>query len=313
MNNFRGFYRRKSYFEGWYLKHQGEDISIAFIPAFHIDENGKRTASIQVVTDKDTYYFPFMIKNFSKGISREFQVSKNHFYVKIGNNLFSDRGISVGLKNDKTEIAGTLRYSEFNPLRSDIMGPFRFFPFMQCSHGVLSMIHGLSGKLTINGREYDFGHGIGYAEKDYGSSFPRFYTWTQCGRRRGREGGSLMASAAHIPFGPFTFTGCICAVWYQGKEYRLATYLGARIERHTGNTLIVKQRKYKLEVYKIGTQEKQAKDKPEDYFLLYAPENGSMCRQIKENIACTVRYRFSVSGRVIFDFTDHKASFESVW
>lgn len=307
MNNFRGGHRKKAYFEGWYLKHQKDNISIAFIPAFHVNEKGERTASVQVVTAEGTYCFSFEEK--------EFYASKKLFYVKINNNVFSEGGISVNLKNENVTITGILYYSPFTELLSDIMGPFRFIPFMQCRHGILSMLHSINGRLAINGREYDFSNGTGYVEKDSGSSFPRFYTWTQCVGWIGKRDCSMMASAAHIPLGCFTFTGCICAILYQGREYRLATYMGARIMKNTHNILIIKQGKYKLEIYKAKEEAKEngkRAGEKEDKLLLYAPQKGSMHRKIEENIACTVRCRFTVSGKPIFDFTDHRASFEYV-
>ena len=51
MRNFHGEHKKKSYFEGWYFKHQGSGRTVAFIPAFHIDEKGERSASLQVITD----------------------------------------------------------------------------------------------------------------------------------------------------------------------------------------------------------------------------------------------------------------------
>lgn len=293
MSNFHGGRKSKSYFEGWYLKHQKDNFSIAFIPAFHIDETGRRSASIQVITDGGSYHFPFM--------EEEFSVSQKHFCVRIGKNLFSGKGISVDLKNDDFAIAGTVHYSSFAALRSDIMGPFHFIPFMQCNHGVLSMIHNLKGSLKINGKDYELTDGAGYVEKDFGHSFPRFYTWTQCSDWTGKRDCSLMASAAHIPFGMLTFTGCICAVWYHGKEYRFATYLGAKIVKNTEDELLIKQGRYRLYINRLADYN----NKP-----LYAPQCGSMNRIIKENIACKVRYRLMVSKKVIFDFTNDRASYE---
>lgn len=295
MHKFHGFHKRKAYFEGWYLKHQKGDCSIAFIPAYHIDKEGNRTASIQVITNKGSYHFPFMEKDFS--------VSRRHFCVKIGNNLFSENGISVDLENQEIKIAGTIHYSSFTMLRSDIMGPFCFVPFMQCNHGVLSMLHSLKGSLNINGQDYDLRDGVGYVEKDFGSSFPGFYTWTQCSDWTGKQDCSLMVSAADIPFGPFTFTGCICAVWYHGKEYRFATYLGARVVRNTEKELWIRQGRYRLYIRRLS----DSGHKP-----LYAPDSGSMNRIIKENIACRVHYRLTAGKKVIFDFTSHRASYEYV-
>lgn len=301
MGSFRGFRKKNSYFEGWYLKHQSKDHAIAFIPAFHIDESGKKTASIQVITREGSYHFPFE--------ENHFFASSKRFYVKIGHNVFSDEGISVELKNEEIEITGTIRYSSFIKLHSDIMGPFHYIPFMQCSHGILSMNHGLSGRILIDGIEYDFSKGIGYIEKDYGTSFPKYYTWSQCSDWTRKQDCSLTAAAAHIPFGIVTFTGCICAVWYHGKEYRIATYLGAHIVEHTKNKLIIKQNKYELQIIRLDTEKENKKTDRN----LYAPQRGSMHRIIKENIACRVRYRFIKSKKLIFDFISDKASFENVF
>ncbi len=300
MNNFSGYHKANSYFEGWYLKHQSNDVSIALIPAFHIDGNGEKNASIQVITNSGSYLFPFS-KN-------HFFASKNRFYVKIDNNVFSDKGISIHLKNEKIEISGTIRYFPFTRLQSDIMGPFRYIPFMQCNHGILSMLHGLSGSIIINGVAYDFSEGIGYIEKDFGSSFPKYYTWTHCGDWTGKQDCSLTVAAAHIPFGLLTFTGCIGAIWHHGREYRLATYLGARIVKSSPYELIIKQGRYKLQIMRLDTKKINNNDRS-----LYAPERGSMNRIIKENIACTVHYCFTKSQKVIFDFISSQASFESVY
>jgi len=40
MNNFHGETKRRSYFEGWYLKHQNAERTVAVIPAFHLDKKG---------------------------------------------------------------------------------------------------------------------------------------------------------------------------------------------------------------------------------------------------------------------------------
>lgn len=318
MNRKRRFGRRRSYFEGWYLKHQTKGCSIAFIPAFHTDRKGKRTASVQVITENGAWNFPFDEK--------ECQVAKKGFCVKMGKNLFSEKGISVCLCNENISITGTLHYSPFTKLETDMMGSFRFVPFMQCRHGVLSMSHQIKGNLVINEKSCDFAGGTGYVEMDSGSSFPDSYTWTQCSDWSGKQDCSLMASAASIPFGLFQFKGCICAIWYHGKEYRLATYRGARVTKDTETELIIRQGRYRLSVRRLWEEENRSRkddSRQEDCHgqkteaqmtgdqQLRAPVQGSMSRMIKENISCTVHYCFMSGRRVIFDFTAEKASFES--
>ena len=48
------FFRRtdRPYFEGWYFKHQTQQGQTpALIPAFHIDSEGCRSASLQVISN----------------------------------------------------------------------------------------------------------------------------------------------------------------------------------------------------------------------------------------------------------------------
>ena len=79
------------------------------------------------------------------------------------------------------------------------MGPFAYFPFMECFHGVLSMKHRVSGSIVVNSKELIFNNGIGYIEKDWGRSFPKRYLWLQCNDFSTEET-SIMVSIADIPF-----------------------------------------------------------------------------------------------------------------
>ena len=45
------------------------------------------------------------------------------------------------------------------------MGPFSIFPFMECNHGIISLHHKVSGRLSINYKELIIKDGIGYIEK----------------------------------------------------------------------------------------------------------------------------------------------------
>jgi hypothetical protein len=72
----------------------------------------------------------------------------------------------------KVDFTGLTRLpvSLFTP---GIMGWYRFIPFMQCYHGLISMNHSLEGEITDGAERIVLSGGKGYIEKDWGSSFPR--------------------------------------------------------------------------------------------------------------------------------------------
>ena len=178
----------KDLFEGVYLKHQKNGESICFIAG-----RAGETRFVQVITN---------------GTVRQYDGAQGF--------CFGEEGVAAELPG----VQGAVRYGPLSPLRTDIMGPFRFLP-MQCSHSVYSMAHTLAGGFTVDGRFIDLTDGTGYIEGDRGSAFPRDYLWVQCNDFA--QPCSVMASVAHIPFCGRSFTGCICAVVYRGREYRPPT------------------------------------------------------------------------------------------
>ena len=292
MGFFRGTNRIGPYFEGWYFKHQNpQGQTLALIPAFHIDRDGHRTASLQVISKDQAWWLEYP--------EAQLKVSRQPFQVQIGQSSFGSQGIGLHIRQDNFSLCGSLHYDPFTALRSDIMGPFRFFAGMQCTHGVISMGHSLSGTLELNGERLNFSDGIGYIETDRGRSFPSRYLWTQCVWGE-PESGSLMLAIATIPLPVGGFTGCICSVLYRGREYRLATYRGAKIEKWSPSGAVIRQGKYRLEV-ELLNERRQA---------LRAPVEGHMERTIHESLCAEVRYRFWHGDHLLFQHTDSNASFE---
>ena len=85
-----------------------------------------------------------------------------------------------------------------------------------------------------------------------------------------------------------------------GKEYRLATYLGATAVRTDFPTVMVRQGGYRLCATLL---EERAQP-------LLAPVNGRMNRTICESAACRAHYVFSRGGKVLWEETSDRASFE---
>ena len=274
------------YFCGWYFRCQSESQTIALIPAVHIAD-GKRSGSIQIISDSGCW----------NAALPDGSVSAKAPRAVLGESRFREDGLRLSLRDGGVDTEGELRFDSFASLRYDIMGPFRYVPFLECRHSVFSMRHRVSGHLRVNGSDYRFENDNGYIEGDRGSSFPRQYAWTQCFLE---DRGSLMLSAAEIPLGCVRFTGIIAAVCLGGREYRLATYLGARVMRCAGGELVIRQGDMTLTAALL---DKNARE-------LRAPENGAMTRLIRENAACRACYELVKGSQKLLSTELDNAAFE---
>lgn len=272
-------------FYGWYLKCQSDTQTLAVIPAVHSAGN-KRTCSIQVITDHDAWTVPFAADSYRR--TRE--------NIFIGKNRFGKKGIYLAIHTQQLTVRGRLDFGPLLPLKYDIMGPFALVPFMECRHSVRSMRHPVKGNVCINGQKYSFQNAWGYWEGDRGRSFPKAYLWTQCCFPEG----ALMLSVADIPMAGIHFTGIIGAVLWWGKEYRIATYLGAGIAGIRNGTVRVIQGNLELDARLLEASERPLK----------APVRGNMVRTIHESASCRASYRFCKEGRPLFAFETDRASFE---
>lgn len=282
---------RRHYFEGWYFKQQNDRETVALIPAFHVDESGEASASLQVITDTQAYHIPFH--------AQALRVDRQPLCVRLGNSLFSENGCKLDVKSESCDISGTLRFGSPKPLFYDIMGPFSVVPFMECRHSVWSMFHQVNGTLTINGREFLFENSGGYLEGDRGRSFPSRYVWTQCSW----GSNSIMLSVADIPIGALRFTGCIGFILLNGKEYRIATYCGVKLITISDDAVLLRQGKLTLKIELLASNSQ----------LLRAPQKGNMSRFIHESASCRVRYSCTLGGKTLFDVISEQASFENNW
>ena len=282
---------RGAYFEGWYFKHQGAEGGLALIPAVHRERKGGWRASLQVITPGESWMIPYPIESFSRwGEGAE---------LRLGESWFSKDGVYLAVEEQELSLKGELHYGPLTVPGEDIMGPFRHVPHMQCVHGILSMAHAVNGVVDLNGRTIWFDKGLGYWETDRGRSFPKRYLWTQCAWQE-RQQVSLMLAIAHIPSGIGSFTGVISEIRLAGRHYRLATYRGAKTVRWGESGAEVCQGRLCLALEVL-----------EHYPLpLRAPAGGNMSRTIHESLFATVRYRLWEGETLLFDHTDHQASFE---
>ena len=109
-----------------------------------------------------------------------------------------------------------------------------------------------------------------------------------------------MLSVADIPMAGIHFTGVIGVILWKGKEYRLATYLGAKVVQIQNGKIRIMQGDMELEVCLMEGVKCPLK----------APVVGNMKRTIQEGAACRAWYRFCKNGSPVFQFETDKASFE---
>lgn len=297
---FQGNRKKKNYFEGWYYKlvNQYEDYTIAFIPGISLNQKDPH-AFIQVFISHleegdiklKSYYFRYLMSDFEYGYDT--------FFVRIGKNYFSKERIDISLKNEHLDLFGMIKITEITPIKKsvfspNIMGIFGYLNFMECYHGVISMTHHLSGKLRLNHQIVSFENSKGYIEKDWGKSFPSQYVWLQSNHFK-KIDTSFMFSYATIPFLGFSFKGLIVNLRFDQKEYRFATYNGAKVKYQDikqGYVFYkVKKGKYQLEIVAVSKTE----------ISLAAPFNGEMIDQIKEGLSGNIRIRLYKRNQLIYE------------
>lgn len=291
----------KCYFEGWYFKNTGKDISISFIPGIHI-ENGKKSAFIQIITNTSSYYISYPFS--------EFKFSYEPFSVTIGNNLFSLNKVKIDIQHKDISINGEVCYHNHIKIKKNffspnIMGPFSFVSFMECNHAILSMKHEIRGFITINNNNYNFNNGIGYIEKDWGSSFPTSYIWAQANNFQNKDA-SFFLSIATIPLSYLAFRGFICSFILDSKEYRFATYNGSKIIKcnisNNNFNIKLKNKDYTLHIYSNNRNS----------FSLKAPRCGAMQKEIFESIDSTIYVCLYQKGNILFEEESKNAGLEIV-
>lgn len=298
MKYFHGKNKVTSFYEGWYFKHQEGDEAISFIPGMQVDENSCAKAFIQVITKDESHYFAFPIS--------KFYADQEVLFIRIGNNVFTKQGIFIDInqensKREKVRIKGFFHFEGIWKVKYPVMGPLQYLP-LPCKHGVISMRHGVRGNIQINEKSIVMFQGVGYIETDYGTSFPRNYFWTQANAIR-IQGPQLFTSIATLPFCHKEIVGCIAIIAYQGREYRLATYLGAKVRIIKETLAIIQQGRWTLCIHMNKGHRPQE---------LIAPCKGSMNRKIQEDVKCVARYTFYQGRKKVFDWTTRNASVEFV-
>lgn len=310
-DRFQGNRKQHNYFEGWYFKNvsaTGEN-TISFIPGISLTD-GDHHAFVQVINGKtgQTWYFRFPAEAFT--------FSKDSFIIKIENNHFSTNRLNVDLQSGKDHIKGQLSFARHTSYpvtlrRPGIMGWYRYVPFMECYHGVVSLNHDIQGALSFNKQQIAFNKGKGYIEKDWGSSMPESWIWMQSNHFQ-EENTSFMLSVARIPWIGKTFTGFLGFFLHRGKQYHFATYTGATIT-HLNRQNDTVGLEIKARDFFLAISGKQKKRSDMQAGALKAPVKGQMDRVIHECVDSAINIKLTNHrNEVIFEGKGRNAGLEMI-
>lgn len=304
---FQGAGKTKYYFEGWYFKHvdkNGKDV-LAVIPGISYEDSREKAHAFVQIIDGGTYK-----TNYIRYGMDQFWYAKDSFEIRIGENVFSDKRMELHIEESNICLHGSIEYRNHVAWPSSLkapssMGWYAYIPVMECYHGVLSLHHDIAGSLMMNEEKRCFDNGVGYMEKDWGTSFPSSWIWLQSNHFQTPKT-SLMLSIAKIPWHGRSFTGFISGLWHEGKIYRFATYTGARIKHlQQGDTEIqvsMDDKKYELIIKaKLGKTGK-----------LQSPVKGAMTGSVQESVDgwASVQLHDKKSRRLLLETQAHCCGME---
>lgn len=303
---FQGARRKRRYFEGWYFKQVSADGKAwSFIPGVSMDAEGRRKAFVQAIDGSagTTRWYEFPYESFGW--------NARALDLRVGDNRFSLSGIELDLDGPDGRVSASLRFGPTvrfpsRPWRPGIMGPYSFVPFMECSHGLVSLDHRVEGRVEAEGRGISMDGGRGYIEKDWGSSMPAAWIWCQSNSFP-EPGSSFMFSLADIPWLGGRFPGFLCAALLPGEGVRVwASWNGARIDRlEAGDRSITAVILRRDETLELRMERGRGG-------LLRAPTSGAMDRRIAESVDAVLSVRLEGPGARVFQGTARPAGLETV-
>ena len=301
--SYHGLHKKPPFFEGWYYKlvSADEKHKLAIIPG--------------VILGQDAHSFVQVLEGVSGAAvfhrlpEREFTASPTRLDIRVGENHFDDRGLSLNIDRPEGRLHGSIQLGPLNPwpvslLSPGIMGWYAWVPGMECYHGVLSFDHDLQGTLTLDGRRMDFSGGRGYIEKDWGQSFPSAWVWFQSNHFKEARA-CITASVAIIPWQRRSFRGFIVGLWHERRLYRFATYTGAEIDAldilpdHVRWVIVDKEHKLELIARRAASG------------LILGPTRVEMGMRVNETLLATVEARLETrKGKIMFNEIGRNAGLE---
>jgi len=312
-SRFQGAGKRRSYFEGYYIKivDAPQGVALALIPGVSYNAEGIGHAFIQVLDGiaKTAEYHEFSLEDFA--------YAKTGFDLRIGNSSFHESGIEVDLPNLKLSLKHVSSISwPWKWWSPGAMGPFSFVPGMECRHGVVSLHHTVRGSLRTLSTDGTQAlknepvlqlspQAVGYIEKDWGRSFPRGWVWLQTNHLEGEtDPCCLMVSAGRVPWITGAFRGFITAIHFRGRFIPFTTYNGARFE------LTLEDNYARMEFSRKGIKLSITAFHAPGVDLISPILGDGMLGRVNESMQATARVRLTEHNHTLLDSTARYVGFE---
>lgn len=248
------------------------------------------------------YYM--LIESNEKAFTREIKfipemVKWGNEEICLGNSSFNMQHINLDLEEEGYYIKGNISFTGIigtnkSRWQSGIMGPFRYWPFLNSYHEVASLTQQVSGTVTVNGKTIDFDYGKGYMEKEWGKQHPKAWIWAQCNHFKENDI-ALMAGVARMPFLWEYYTTFSVPVYYNGRLEIFSTYNGGQI---------AKLYRYKGYVHLIITQKSKVLDLKiygEDEVELVSAYSSHRIRDVYQCPMAKIEIKLMQSNQIILD------------
>ena len=221
------------WYEWWYYKVVDPQSGEAFYFTYGVVNPGDRDNA------KAGTKAMIQVGSFGQGVVaqqdfslEEFSASSLATDVRIGANTATDKRITGSLKDrDGSPISWDLAIDKkwsFNAMGWAIRQPGISNIYWYPAQASAAM----TGTIQFHGRKYVFNQATAYQDRNWGRSFPHWWTWLVSNNFKNSPG-TVLAGGGGKPKafnGPALFSGLCLGLFYQGKEYAFRTTDGDSVK-----------------------------------------------------------------------------------
>lgn len=278
--------KTKNYFENWYFRlvDEGKEHALGILVG---KSEGLKVseAFIQVMgeTAEDNVCITYPT-------SKAIVTGKG---IQIEENSFDAQSLRLDIHNESFKLKGEIIFNHHKEVKQSfwvpgLMGPFKYMPFLESYHEVISLENTLMGSLVLNDKRLSFNEGKGYIEKDWGKTFPRVWLWAQCNHFK-KQNMALMVGIARMPVFFDYHTSFAIPIFYEDQLEIFSNYNGghiAKLYRYKGYVhLIVTQKSKILDIKIYGSDEVSCITSRSSHMIrdVYACDNAKIEIKMMQN------------------------------